>query len=271
MRYVVPGLVALALTLAACSIDKERVLEARAGTESPQTLATRAESLFAATPRTPTRAQQAYRSMRDAAQGSEPGSRQRYEYLTDAAHFAIWAANHTDDDARQSDLAEQAITLCNTAIQADSNRVEGYFYRAVAIGLFAEENKLKGRSAMSDIREDARRAIALDATFSHGGPYRVLGTLYLRAPGPPTGIGSVRRALRYLKQAHEVAPTYPENILRLAEAYLEADSPEDAAALLDTFDEALRSYDGASLTEEKWREQAASLRRRLNASSPTEG
>lgn len=243
------------------------MLPSREGSESPSALAARADSLFAVEPRTPDRARQAFETMREAAQTSVPNAPERHQYLTDATRYAVWAANRTDNADLQSRLAEQAITLCNTAIQADSNRVEGYFYRAVAIGLFVQENKLKGRSAMSDIREDAQRAIALDSTYSHGGPYRVLGTLYLRAPSPPTGIGSVRRALHTLKKAYEVAPTHPANVLRLAEAHLEAGNPDEAAALLDTFDEALASYDGADLAEEDWRADAAALRRRLEAAS----
>lgn len=267
MRYALAVGTVLVLVLGACSANTGRVLESGDSDQSPRALAARADSLFRDEPRTPTRARQAFQAMREAARAADPQVPQRYRYLTDAAHYAVWTANYTEDEDLQSDLAEQAITLCNTAIQADSSRVEGYFYRAVATGLFIQENKLKGRSGMSEIRADAQRAIELDSTFSHGGPYRVLGTLYLRAPGPPTGIGSVRRALQYLKQAHDVAPTHPGNVLRLAEAHLEAGHPEEAASLLDRFDEALASYDGAARTEEGWQADATALRQRLEASS----
>jgi len=264
MRYALVFGPVIILVLGACSVDTGRVLESGDSTQSPDVLATRADSLFSVEPRTPSRAEHAFQAMREAARAAAPQNPQRYRYLTDAAQYAVWAANHTDDAALQSNLAEQAITLCNTAIQADSSRVEGYYYRAAAIGLFIQENKLKGRSGMSDIRADAQRAIELDPTFSHGGPYRVLGTLYLRAPGPPTGIGSVRRALLNLKRAHEVAPNHPANILRLAEAHLEAGNSAEAASLLDTFDAALASYDGSDLAEEDWQADAAALRQRLD-------
>lgn len=266
MRTLLSTGIALALVLGACTANPGRVLESVESDQSPQVLAARADSLFAVEPRTPPRAREAVQSMRAAARASDPDNPQRYRYLVDAAQYAVWAANHTDDGALQSDLAEQSITLCNTAIQADSTRVEGYFYRAVATGLFIQENKLKGRSGMSDIRADAQRAIELDPTFSHGGPYRVLGTLHLRAPGPPAGIGSVRRAFRYLKQAYDVAPEHPANLLRLAEAHLETGSPKEAAALLDQFDEVLVAYDGTDLAEEDWRADAAALRQRLDDS-----
>ena len=270
MRALLSTGFALVLVLGACTANPGRVLESAESDQPPRVLAARADSLFAVEPRTPSRAREAFQALREAAQASDPEHPDRYRYLVDAAQYAVWAANHTDDGDVQSDLAEQAITLSNTAIQADSNRVEGYFYRAVATGLFIQENKLKGRSGMSEIRADAQRAIDLDPTFSHGGPYRVLGTLYLRAPGPPTGIGSVRRALRYLTQAYEVAPKHPANLLRLAEAHLETGTPTKAADLLDQFDEALAAYDGADLAEEDWRTDAADLRRRLNDSSSSE-
>lgn len=266
MRYVLALGTGLVLVLGACSVNTERVLDPGDSAKSPEILAARGDSLFSVEPRTPSRAQQAFQALHEAARAADPTDPQRYRYLTDAAQYAVWAAQYTDDADRQSDLAEQAITLCNTAIQAESGRVEGYFYRAVAIGLFVQENKLKGRSGMSDIRADARRAIELDSTFSHGGPYRVLGTLYLRAPAPPTGLGSVRRALQSLERAYEVAPTHPGNILRLAEAHLEADHPQEAASLLDRFDSVLDSYDGPDLTEEAWRKEAKDLRSQLEES-----
>lgn len=267
MRALLSTGMALALVLGACTANPGRVLESGDSNQPPRVLAGRADSLFAVEPRTPRRAQAAFRAMRKAARASAPEAPQRYRYLVDAAQYAVWAANHTDDGDVQSDLAEEAITLCNTAIQADSTRVEGYFYRAVATGLFIQENTLTGRSGMSDIRADAQRAIELDSTFSHGGPYRILGTLYLRAPGPPAGIGSVRRAHRYLKQAYDVAPEHPANVLRLAEAHLETGNAEEAASLLHRFDEVLAAYDGADLAEKDWRADAADLRRRLETSS----
>jgi len=267
MRHAALGLIVLIGMLAACSINKERTLAAREGAEDPAALAARAESLFTASPRTPARAANAFRTMQEAARTSAPDDPARFRYLTDAAQYAVWAASHTDDVDQQEALADAAITLSNTAIQMDSSRVEGYFYRAAAIGLFIQENKLKGRSGMTDIRADAQRAIELDSTYSDGGPYRILGTLYLRAPGPPTGIGSTRRALRTLQQAYEVAPEHPANVLRLAEAHLEVGNPEAAAALLDDLDEVLTAYDAPALTKEDWEAEAAELRRRLPASS----
>lgn len=77
----------------------------------------------------------------------------------------------------------------------------------------------------------------------------------------------MRRALRYLKQAYDVAPEHPANLLRLAEAYLETGDAEEAASLLDRFDEVLAAYDGAELAEEDWRADASDLRRRLETSS----
>jgi len=266
MRYLLPCLITIVGTLAACSINKERTLATRKGTEGAAVLAARAESLFTATPRTPERAAEAFRAMEAAAQTSAPDDPERFRYLADAAQYAVWAATHTDDPARQSSLADAAITLSNTAIQMDSSRVEGYFYRAAAIGLFIQENKLKGRSGMDDIRADAQRAIELDPTYSDGGPYRVLGTLYLRAPGPPTGIGSTRRALRTLQQAYEVAPNHPANVLRLAEAHVDLGNPQEAADLLDEFDEAVGDYDAPVRTKEDWKRDADELRRRMDTS-----
>lgn len=244
-RHLLWWLVLLAVALA-CSIDKKRTLPHTESARDHEQLAGRAQALFAAEPRQIDAARDALSLMQEAARACPPDSPRRFAYLASLARYAIWLALHDGDDGRKSDYASAAITACNTAIQQDSSRVEGYYFRAVAIGLYAQANKLTGRSAMQDMRDDARRAIAIDAGFESGGPHRVLGALYLRAPGPPAGIGSRQRALVELEAALQIAPAHPENLLFLAEACLAARRFEQASELL------ARARSVLATVEDRW-------------------
>lgn len=223
-------LLILLIVLSGCGITREAITPAERSREDAALLANQARAKFAVSPRAVTTVQQAYGLMRTAADGSgatEPG---RYDSLAAAAHYATWLAYHVPGD--QAHYAQQALVLCNTAILTDSQRVEGHYYRAIAVGLLAQARKSKGLAAMREVRRDAQRAIALAPEFDGGGPHRVLGGLYLRAPAPPTGMGSARRAMVHLRAALRIAPRHPENRLFLAEAHLRLRQPTETRALI---------------------------------------
>lgn len=225
------SLIVLLCTVGMSCINTKRVLDTRPAEGNAQEMEVKAEEAFALMPRTTETALSAFRSMAEAARQSQPGDSRRFARLYRASWFAIWLlyhGNHPD----KSQIAEEAITLCNTAIQMEPGRVEGYYYRSMAIGLFAQENKLYGRDAMGKVRADAERAMEIDPAYDFGGPARVLGGLYLRAPGPPAGVGSALKAHRVLLEALELAPHYPENLLFMAEASLKLRRKAEALTYL---------------------------------------
>lgn len=249
-----------------CAVSTSRVVEPGGGEgEDPERLALRAEEIFRERPRTVSSAREAFRAMSAATRSAPEGHPRRYEYLAGSARIAAWLANHVEGDDASEAFADTALVYANTAVQADSSRVEGFYWRAVGAGVLARHNRLTlGRSAMTRIRDDASTAIRLDSTFQHGGPHRVLGGLYLRAPGPPAGVGSLRRALHHLELADEIAPGHPENILLLAEAYLEAEREEEAARILNELLSGDIPY-GDSRDRDAWRAEARSLLERIRA------
>jgi tetratricopeptide (TPR) repeat protein len=70
------------------------------------------------------------------------------------------------------------------------------------------------------MKERAERAAEIDGSYFYGGPYRVLGRLYHKAPGFPFSIGNNKKAIEYLEKAVELGPKFYLNRLFLAEAYL---------------------------------------------------
>ncbi|MFQ5652253.1 MAG: tetratricopeptide repeat protein [bacterium] len=222
-----------------------------------------AESLYSITPRTWQAVEKAYQLMSKAAQ-SHNGKSQAYDPLFKAAKYALWLSYNSQQKTEKSRYASEAMRFAGQAIQIDQNRVEGYYARAIATGLFAQANKITARGAMRKIRSDALKAIKIDATFDSAGPHRLLGALYLRAPGPPAGIGSRRKALEHFEAAYRIAPAHPENMNFLAEVYLKLDRIKEATVLLQ---KALDSSwpDGDLVTKEARRKKSLQMLHEIEA------
>jgi len=226
------GLVLLtAGVLTACGrIDTTRTIAPAPTTGDPDVLAAEAEAAFAVRPRMVDTVRFAFGRMVAAARSPRSVDRAGYDRLVRAARYAVWLALALGGAGDV--YADSAIMLANTALGRDSSRVEAWYYRAIGAGLWAREHESTGRDAMRQMRDDATRAIGIDSTFDRAGPSRVLGALYLRAPGPPAGIGSTRRAVPLLEQACRIAPGHTENRLFLAEAYMEQNRAGDALGVL---------------------------------------
>ncbi len=227
-----------------------------------QALMARADSLFNVVPKNYDNVAQSYLLAKQACDLISDKSFLKYQALSRAAFYAIWLALN---DRERRDLlghSSDAIHLSSEAIRLKQDGVEGYYFRAIATGLFAEQNKAAGRAAMNEIRADGERAAAIDPNFDRAGPHRLLGALYLRAPGPPVGIGSLRRAIEHLEKALELAPDYPENLIFLAEAYLKSNRSEEASELILRAQKSL-SATGNLMDQQKWQKQIDELNAHL--------
>ena len=205
--------------------------EASDASERPNFAARRqqAAAWFNEQPRTVARVTKAFEALLVAL---EQGNRE-YESLWQAARAGVWLAAHVEDESRRAELARQARRAAQTAEDVDPARAEGPYYRALASGLLAEAQPSYGHAAMQEMRDDLLRAAALDPDLDNAGPDRVLGLLYLRAPGPPAGIGSRIRARKHLRAARDRHPEHPEVHLYLGELH----------ATLEDWDAARQSYE----------------------------
>jgi len=243
--------------VANCSNAQTRVGE--------DTLVQRADSLFSVTPKIYDNVEQAYRLLRQALDDFDGKDARRFDATADAALCAIWLALHDKDRSDILKHASEAMSFSLKVISLDKDRAEGYYYRAIATGLFAEQNKSYGRQSMNEIRANGEKALALNPKFDHAGPHRLLGALYLRAPGPPSGIGSLRKAIEHLEQAVTTAPDYSENLIFLAEAYLKSERRDEAARMLDRASAAIAT-EGQLADPQKWKKQIDELQARLRKS-----
>lgn len=155
-----------------------------------------------------------------------------YETLWQAARAASWLGEFMPDRVARRPLIKEGIRWANTALKVAPEGVEARFYHGVLAGMLGDVDHDYGLNAARTVDEDMRKLVESNADINHAGPWRVLGVLQMRAPGPPTSVGSLRNARKNLLLAVEKAPDWPENQLYCAEMEFnwarERDLPQEA-------------------------------------------
>jgi len=140
-----------------------------------------------------------------------------YDALCDAARACAWLGEYMPGREQRRPIIREGILYANTALALQPRGVEARFYHGVLAGLLGDVDHDYGLDAARTVESDMKALIAQEADIARAGPWRVLGTLYVRAPGPPTSVGSLRNARKMLTAAIEKAPAWPENHLYMAE------------------------------------------------------
>jgi tetratricopeptide (TPR) repeat protein len=139
---------------------------------------------------------------------------------------------------------------------------EVHFYTALCMGARARARKLEALALITQMVEKAKTAALVDPRIGNAGPDRLLGGIYLRAPGWPLSVGDRVEAIAHLEKAVTLGPRWPENHLMLAEALINDGRLEDARA---AFRRAKRLIEEPEVKgwRDVWRDQYASLEQRL--------
>jgi hypothetical protein len=147
------------------------------------------------------------------------------------ARCAHLQADLENDPRRVTALAEQGATAAHEAA-AGPDDAEAAYLQALNLGLYVRDQGLSALGRLAELvalLEAAGHAPELD----EGGPLRVLGLLYLRAPAWPVGPGDLDRALRLLERAAATYSEHPLNHAYHAEALLEDRRHAAARAALE--------------------------------------
>ncbi len=129
---------------------------------------------------------------------------------------------------------EKGVEYGEQGVAAEEDSLEANFWLAVNYGSYGQEKGImKSLSLIVLIKECAERAIELDGSYFYGGPWRVLGRLYHKAPGFPISIGDNRKAKTCLKKALEFGPKFYLNHLFLAELYISGRKKDKAREHLE--------------------------------------
>ena len=116
-------------------------------------------------------------------------------------------------------LAEEGVNFAEIALSRggdDDGAV--HYYLAANLGLAVRDNITLAFANLGRLETEMKRALELSPNLDDGGPMRLLGALYLKAPAWPNGIGDIDKALELLEQAVREHPEHPLNHLFLAQA-----------------------------------------------------
>jgi hypothetical protein len=112
--------------------------------------------------------------------------------------------------------------------QQATDSAAGSFARAAVTGRLVQQRGLTGASLIGEVETFALRSRALDPGFRGGAATRLLGTLYVIAPGAFLAHGDSERGIELLEELVSEHPEVVENQLRLAEAYIALGDPDPA-------------------------------------------
>lgn len=142
------------------------------------------------------------------------------------ARCSLMKADFEGKSDRRTQLCEQGYEAARR-VSRGADDAQAAYLQAVNLGLYVQA---KGLTAVGRLTE----LVALLKTaekqpqIDEGGPWRVLGLLYVKAPGWPVGPGDLDRGLELLKKATDSYPEHPLNHLFYAEA-LSADGQKAQA------------------------------------------
>lgn len=158
-----------------------------------------------------------------------------YEAAWKAARAAAWLADemydveHPDaDKTKRAHFSGRGIEYAKAAMDLAPNRVEGHYYSGINLGLSTTTKTIGAKFMVPSVRDAAKKAMQLDASYDHGGPPRLLGSLYANAPSWPASIGDPDKGVELLAQALKLGPDYPLNNLLLGDALVKAEQYDDA-------------------------------------------
>ena len=130
-----------------------------------------------------------------------------------------WSGEYADADDKMFNF-EKGVEYGEQGVKADADSLEANFWLAVNYGNFGQEKGImKSLSLIQPIKNHVEKAIEMDETYFYGGPWRVLGRLYTKAPGFPLSIGNTKKGVECLEKALEFGPKFYLNHIFIAEAY----------------------------------------------------
>ena len=132
-----------------------------------------------------------------------------------------WLGEYATDAGDKLAFFDEGVECGKSGIEINADSLESNFWLSVNSGSYGQEKGIMQSLAMiSPIKAAAEKALELDENYFYGGPWRVLGRLYDKAPGFPFSVGSAKKAVEHLEKAVEIGPKFFLNRLFLAEAYI---------------------------------------------------
>lgn len=132
-----------------------------------------------------------------------------------------WLGEYAEDADDKLFFFNEGVECGESGLTINADSLESNFWLSVNSGSYGQEKGIMQSLAMiTPIKNAAEKALKIDESYFYGGPWRVLGRLYYKAPGFPFSIGNTKKAVEHLEKAVELAPKFYLNRLFLAEAYM---------------------------------------------------
>jgi len=162
-----------------------------------------------------------------------PGGSDRYEVQWRLARALFFLGQEAGSPGSSRQLFAAGVGAGERAVALNSQRVEGHFWVGVNLALFAEVNSgIRAARALRWARIELKRAAALSEHYHGGGPSRVLGRLYHKAPKLLGG--NLKRSRKLFDRALAIAPSNSVTLIYAAELALETGQHERARSLLES-------------------------------------
>jgi tetratricopeptide (TPR) repeat protein len=171
----------------------------------------------------------------------------------------------TIDEVDEDKVKKCAEIGVMAARQAGVNKEnpEACYYFALNQGLILYKKGLFGLNKLPEIFEALKIAQKTEG-LDQGGPLRVLGMLYLKAPAWPSGIGDLDKSLELLEKAVKKYPSHPQNFMFYAQALIEDDNKTKALANLDIAYKLATPEIWGMYYSKKWRTEIDTLTKKIS-------
>jgi tetratricopeptide (TPR) repeat protein len=137
------------------------------------------------------------------------------------AEINYWLGEYAEDADDKLAFFDEGVQCGEAGVGINENSLEANFWLAVNYGSFGQEKGIMQSLALiHPMKNAAERAAEIDGSYFYGGPWRVLGRLYHKAPGFPFSVGNSKKAIECLEKAVKRGPKFYLNRLFLAEVYI---------------------------------------------------
>ncbi|MGR8980302.1 MAG: sterol transporter outer membrane protein BstC [Gammaproteobacteria bacterium] len=176
------------------------------------------------------------------------------------SRLCLHLAEREANQEKREKLAAEGVRFAETALtQGSGDDGAVHYYLAANLGLAVREHITLAMNNLNRLETEMKRALALSPDIDHGGPLRLLGALYLKAPAWPNGIGDIDKALELLEKAVTKHPGHPLNHLFYAQALWHEGGEASLSQVKDEFalGEKLLAEGNWGYNKEPWKKEFA--------------
>jgi hypothetical protein len=184
------------------------------------------------------------------------------------SEIALHLAERLPPGNDRESLAAEGVKLAERSIKAGgTDNAAVHYYLAANLGLAINDHPVQAAENLHRLEDELTTAVKLSKGVDQGGPLRLLGMLYLKAPPWPTGIGDGDKALTLLKDAVGLYPDHPLNHLFYAEALYEVDEKTQDAKNEIQKGQLLLTQGPWGFNREIWKKEFADVIQEVNKAS----